>query len=349
MLAPLLLLAQAVTLELPEADPDELALALEGCRQVLQEGCTTEAAKWRARVTWSDDGKRFAVIDLSWTGEEEGKRRRAVRRVEFRPQDPMDQRYRAVGLVIAALVVASADPAAEDTSSAKGAAPSKDTAARDNTVVPDGPAAGRALDGQEEEPPAATGERGNDATAGAAASEAPAGSQWAEREATPGWGVDWGAMIGGGFSGGDVPAGVLVRPWWRPMAGSWLAVSQVRWSRSGGLARADWLEVGAGLSNRWSPSSWKVGLEARAEFAVQWVSLEAAGEAEAERRSTWRWGGRVGVEVVVPIASGWTLFAGPEVSFFSPRLRVDVAGAELGVTRDVAAAGLAGVRTSFGP
>lgn len=83
---------------------------LEVCNQVLGRGeCVASAdpprGEWSALITWSDAEQRLAHVRFSRQGFEGSDH--VTRDVEFGSADPLEQRLRAVGLVIAAYVIAS--------------------------------------------------------------------------------------------------------------------------------------------------------------------------------------------------------------------------------------------------
>lgn len=118
-----LALVPLVSIQAPGAEEGQLAAAVEGCNQALGEGrCaagpTSPESAWRATIFWSDAARRRAHVQLARSGEVgDGVAHELVtREVEFGSEDPLEHRYRAVGLIIAAYLVASG--ASEEKSSA---------------------------------------------------------------------------------------------------------------------------------------------------------------------------------------------------------------------------------------
>jgi hypothetical protein len=106
----------AVVLESDPRDPALLEWAIQSCSEALvHERCapadasTGEAAPYRARLSWEDE--LHARVEVR--RERDGVVALAERSVAFLPEDPMSERYRALGLVVASYVLAQrpAEPA----------------------------------------------------------------------------------------------------------------------------------------------------------------------------------------------------------------------------------------------
>ncbi len=106
---------EVVVMELP-AEHAGASAAIDSCRLVLGVGHCRSAAEagaaatWYVTIAWTDPDDLTAHVELH-RGNARGPLH-AVRNVEFSPEDPLDQRYRAIGLLVVSQVVAGArDPA----------------------------------------------------------------------------------------------------------------------------------------------------------------------------------------------------------------------------------------------
>lgn len=267
-----------------------------------QDGTETE---WQATITWSDAEHRLAHVQLVRLGQQP--QDVVTRDVEFGPEDPLEQRFRAVGLIVAAYVIASGHAAPEE--------------AETPSLAPQPPA---------DEPPPVT-------DVPPVAPKQRRGSEW---------GLDGAALIGSDFAGERLGLGAGLRPWLRLPQLPLLVLAQGRWMRSGDRLQSDWLSGSLGLGVRIQPRGSVVGLELRIEAVAEHVSLLAFDVAtdRSEGAETWRFGGRGGFDFVVEIGESWGLFLGGDANALRPRLMVDVAGEAAGREPPVQWQGLAGVR-----
>lgn len=97
-------------IDAPGASADEVTAAIAGCSEVLSASeCTSDsevdAPTWRAEITFSDEARLFVTVRL--TRYEGGRPTEVlVREVQFTETDPLEHRFRAVGLIVAAHLVA---------------------------------------------------------------------------------------------------------------------------------------------------------------------------------------------------------------------------------------------------
>lgn len=304
---PVTVLAYAVSIFAPGAEPEQIAAAVEGCNQALgEERCAAsaegDAGDWQATITWSDAERRFAHVRLVRLGVEESVL--VTRDVEFGADDPLEQRFRAVGLIVAAYVVATGR---SDAAAAPPPAPQ----------LPD------------ELPHRAE----DDVTRRVEVHSA-------------GWGVDGAALIGTTFEGRSLSQGVALKPWWRPLNLPLFLLGQMRWRTSNDVLRADWLSGSLGAGVRVAPAAWPLGLELRVEGVTEYVALRAeeTSTGRTDRADLWRFGARGGADVVVSFAEDWGLFVGGDANVFRPKLLVDVAGQPAGREPALLLQGLVGLR-----
>lgn len=100
-------------IDAPGASADEVSAAVAGCSEVLSANeCTSnieaEMPTWRAEITFLDEARLFATVRL--TRYEDGAEAEVlVRDIRFAETDPPEHRFRAVGLIVAAHLVARGD------------------------------------------------------------------------------------------------------------------------------------------------------------------------------------------------------------------------------------------------
>lgn len=313
MSLPIVALASAVAIHAPGAEPVQIAAAVEGCNQALGEGSCKAApdsneTEWLAVITWSDDDQRRAHVQLTRAGETADSEF-VTRDVEFGSDDPREQRFRAVGLIVAAYVIASGGTARPP------------RAPPETVPTPSQP------------PPE---------------KERPAPRQAVEDAsgAPSVWGLDGALVVGSAFQGGSPRYGVAFKPWWRPPDVPVLALGQLRWSRSNGAVESTWmagsLGVAVPIESRGSP----LGLEIRGEAVAEHVGLRAedAASGRSEGADRWRLGARTGTDVFLRVARSWRVFLGADINVLRPRLLIDVAGEPAGREAWLSVQGLAGIR-----
>lgn len=287
---------------------------MEGCNQALgDERCAPTRSgtntEWVATITWSDAEYRLAHVLLVRPGQEPAEE--VTRDVEFGPEDPLEQRFRAVGLIVAAYVIASGHATPEQPE-----------------PLPPEPAEPPLEPSPGARPPAL------------APSRAP------EPRRRGKWGLDGAALVGGDLARERIGLGGMLRPWWRPTQLPVLALVQGRWMRSGDRLQAEWVSGSLGLGAHLQPLGARLGIELRIEGVAQHVSLLAsdARTQRGERAEAWRLGARGGVDFIVDVAESWSLFVGGDASALRPRLLVDVAGEAVGREPPLLWEGLAGIR-----
>lgn len=310
MFLPAAIFAHAVGIYAPGADASQVDAAVEGCNQALgDERCAPARSEtnteWVATITWSDAEYRLAHVLLVRPGQEPAEE--VTRDVEFGPEDPLEQRFRAVGLIVAAYVIASGH------------------------ATPEQP---EPLPSEPPEPPLG------------APPKALAPPKAPEPRRRGKWGLDGAALMGGDLARERIGLGGMLRPWWRPPQLPLFALMQGRWMRSGNRLQAEWVSSSLGLGAHLQPRGARLGIELRIEGVAQHVSLLAsdARTQRVERAEAWRFGARGGVDFVVDVAESWALFVGGDASALRPRLVVDVAGEAVGRERPVLWEGLAGIR-----
>lgn len=300
MLLPALVIAQLVGIHAADGDRAQVAAAVQGCEQALGEGRCSAApegageSRWLAELRWRDAEQRHAHVRL--TRSDAGQDEVMSRDVEFDADDPLEQRYRALGLIVAAYVIASGSADPERETPPDGELPLTDAPPSDPLPPP------VFLATDPEEPP-----RGSPC---------------------PPWGVDGAVLAALATDDGVGRLGGSLRPWWRLCDRPLLMLAQLRWSRGEREELSvSALGVSAGLGVHLAASSWPVALELRGEVVGEHVSLQArdAGGERTEADAAWRLGARAGADVLVWWGGGWAVFVGGELSVLRPRLVVDVA------------------------
>src|SRR5690606_1012505 len=107
---------------------------------------------------------------------------------------------------------------------------------------------------------------------------------------------------------------------------------ELRWLRTVGLAETDWLSLAPGISLSLTPPHWPLRNELRLQAGVMSVLIEAIRGDQQESARAWRLGARAGLDLVIPFSSHLALLLAGDVGFWSPQLRLDVAGEPVGVS-----------------
>lgn len=308
LFVPAAIVAHAVGIHAPGADASQLEAAVEGCNQALgEERCASAESEtqteWVATITWSDAEYRHAHVQLVRHGQEPAEE--VTRDVEFGPEDPLEQRFRAVGLIVAAYVIASGHTTPEEPEAPPPPAP-EPTDDRP-LFVPSEPT----------DPP----RRGTWGLDGAVL----IGRDLAGER------FGLGGMLRPWWRPAGLPLIALAQGRWvhgkDRLQTDWL-------SGSVGLGvRLQPLRPRVGLELRIEGVTQRV-LLAASDSETQRV----------ERAETWRFGGRGGVDFVVELVDSCSVFVGGDVSALRPRLVVDVAGEAVGREPPLVWEGLAGIR-----
>ena len=120
----------------------------------------------------------------------------------------------------------------------------------------------------------------------------------------------------------------------------------LRFAHRAGQPTFYWLSGGAGLAGSLLPPGNALGVDVRGEFVAERVIVEAEnpmGEGTASA-GVWRFGGRLGVDVLLRVARGFWVLAGADASLMGPRVYVDVGGSEVGFDPPVGWTGSLGLR-----
>ncbi len=290
-----------VAIEAP-ADSPQAELAAESCSAVLGSGecrlvdavAARAAPKWHVRLRWVDAEQVQAQIEVR-RGSPAGPLV-SVRQVEFSKADSLEQRYKALGLVIASHVIATESPLVSEPAPAP------------------------------KEPPAPV---------------APEAEPQTSR-----LGLDLGVIAGQGLQAGGARFGLLARGWLRPFDVPLVVLLGGRWAQAGALPAASWVSGSAGLAARVALPVSGTSVDVRNEVVVERVSVSATDveTGSSDRESLWRFGGRLGVDLVVELGEDVGVFAGVEGTVLRPEYQVEVEGSDRGGEPAARWAGVAGVR-----
>lgn len=303
-----------MTIFAPGAEEAELAAAVEGCNQALgEQRCSAprpvEQSAWAATILWSDAERRRAHVQLAPVG---GRGEELVtREVTFGPDDPLEHRFRALGLILAAYLVASGAseegvPSAQERPRAPSPTPSGGSPERDvaRTVEP-----AWGLDAL--------------ATLGSGMGR--------EALALGGALRPWWALPG-------VPLRVLGQARWRT-------------AEAAMDLRAQWMSGALGLTAVLPIPQTVLSLELRTEALIELVHVQATDQdsGRKEAASLLRFAPRAGAELTFRLAAPWALLVGSDAEYLGRPLRVDVAGQPAGAETSWALQGLVGLRFQGDP
>ena len=322
----------------PEAD----YAVLDGCNGAL--GATRcspagaapvdgTAPDWFARVRWDADGRRARVEfrrgDASGDVVE-------TREVEFAPADNDGQRRKAVGLIIAAFVVDQARARAEAASPPPEPPP----------LPPPQPDPGS-------QPAGARPQSGSGSESGAESDRGPLieiGPDLVPPPRPPTWALDLGLLAGPGFERGGPRVGLLVRGMIWPLPVPFAGTASLRGAQRFAEPSVRWLSGTLGAAWLVVPQLTTVGLELRAEAALQNVRVEAeppAGEGDdSASGNAWRFGGIAGADAWLQLGAGVALVAGVELALLRPKVHLDIGGEAAGIDPALSWVGILGVRTA---
>lgn len=286
----------AIAIEAPVQDHAVAEAAVESCNQALGEtmcrlaGAADIAADFYVRVAFFDARQLEAQVEIRREPSLDAPI--AVRHVSFAPADDLRQRYRAIGLIIAAYVVGNPEPPPPPPPPPQPKPPP--------TPPPALPPP--ALEEPEPEMRVAPG---------------------ADLAALAGAGLErgpprFGLLLRGHVTFGSFP----VRPLIALRLGHRAAQPTLYWLSAGaGLAVA--------LLPESSSLGLEVRGEFAAERMIAEVD-DPMGEGNASG-GEWRLGGRLGLDLLLRASRGFWLFAGGDASLLAPRVYVDVNDEEVGV------------------
>lgn len=298
------LLTDSVVIESGTADPRLAQITIESCNTALGEGHCSAAAEagsaaWFVRVSWDDAERLRARIEIrrdASTSEPD-----AVREIEFSQADEIEQRHKALGLIIAAYVVANTRSAPDP------------------------------------EPVA---------TARAEPVPEPAPAPTPSHRRFPTWYGDFALSAGPGLDRGEPSLGLMLRGGVRPFDIALGGLLSLRAARRFDATSVLWLSGSAGLALLLQTPLSPLAVEARAEVVAQRMQTEAQDPASGERdgAGVWRFGGQLGAELHLRLASSFFLFAGGELGLLRPTVHLAVAGRPHGVQQALGWGGLLGLR-----
>lgn len=313
---PSLLLATVAILA-PTATKEELAAAVAGCNQVLTDspcfaGAGTDPGGWQALITWQEDGAA-ARLELSRTLPD-APTQTLIQEVGFASTDPPEQRYQALGVIIAARVLARAESRASTPNPAERTHPSAIAAAKPESQNAPTPSSKPRTTAEPAAPPPRAG-----LDAGLLLSPS------LEQTPLPAWGIGL-----RGFTGlGATPGLFLV---------------QGRWLHAENQLTQNDFSASAGLGLRLAPPRSPLSFDVRLELTGELVWLSATKQGQVQEALRWRGGGRLGLDMVIACGRDWGIFVGGDVGLLVPRLVVEVSDQELGRTDQLQFQGLLGAR-----
>jgi hypothetical protein len=226
-----------------------------------------------------------------------------VREIEFSQADELEQRHKALGLIIAAYVVANTRSAPEPEPVAS---PSPEPAPEPRELAPS-----------------------------------------PRRFAI--WNGDIGLTAGPGLDRGEPRFGLMLRGVVRPIdiaLGGLLSLRAAR--RFNDDNPVLWVSGSAGLALLLQAPASPLAVETRLEAIAQRMHTQAQDPISGERDEggVWRFGGQLGLELQLRLASSIFLFAGADLEMLLPAVHLAVAGRSAGVEKPFAWGGLAGLRVA---
>lgn len=296
-------------------DPDEAAQAITAsCNAALgAEPCTTgqleaaPASAVRVRVELSYPAVEHARVEFFVDGHAN-----ETRELTFAASDPLSERHRAIGLVIAARVL-------------------------ELRAEHERAQAARAEEAKAQQERAARAERMR--------------AQQARNARARRVHFDLGALIGPGLRTGPARVGGIARASVQlskdlPIAALLALRLATRLSSHVDDPDVLWTTPGLGLLGHIALGRSAFALELRAEALVQRIDAVAESAATGRREAgvATRYGGALGLEASALLSDHFALFAGAEASMLWPRFVLEVQGRDAGVERGTQLAALAGVR-----
>ncbi len=297
----------AIAIEAPVQDQAVAEAAVESCNQALGQatcrlaGAADIAADFYVRVAFFDAQQLESQVEIRREPSLDAPI--AVRHVSFAAADDLRQRYRAIGLIIAAYVVAHPEP----------------------SLAPKPPPEPPPSEPLPEPPPAV---------------EVPA----PELRLAPG--ADLAALAGAGLERGPPRFGLLLRGHLSIGSFPLRPLIALRLAHRFEQPTLYWLSAGGGLTLALLPEGGTLGLEVRGEFVAERLIAEAVDPTgqETDSGGQWRFGGRLGLDVLLRVSRGLWLFVGADASLLAPSVYVDVYEDEVGVDPTLGWVGSLGVR-----
>ena len=305
------LLLALVAISAPAATETELSAAVAGCNQVLTAsscvvGRATAPGDWQAEITWPG-APSIARLEVTRRAGDESTEA-VVQEVQFAEADPPEQRYQALGVIVAARVLARAG-SAESGRVASEAAPESLTKSTPPSAPPPPPPPSA------KRPPESPPEPEQRSRPGLALDLALLATPSLERSPMPAWG----ALIRGQVGLGRSPVAALL---------------DVRWAHAEAQLVENDGSFGLGLACSLTPVDWPLGLALHAEGTASAVTVSAIRNGDQEEGMAWRGGARLGLDASMPLHRGWRILLGGDVGVLGPRMAVEVAKQTVG-TRDL--------------
>ena len=306
-----------VELAPPDAPPALSDVLVSACSRAVAEGrCSLVAGV-------DDDVVLQAAAIVSWEGTESLRVRVEVgirrsersqwhsRRMSFRAEDDLAERWKAVGLTIATLV---------------------------GEVVPPAPAASTPLPARPPVPvPIPHAVRDRTTPSPSPSKPPPARPLWIEGAGLIGRGLEaksWrmGASLAVGYDIFDAP---LV---------PYVAASRATQVLGSNATSASWTTTGVGLVYV-APLTPTLGLRTRGEMFAQRIGVSAhpEGEAASDSGAQWVGGAKLGLDIIVPAQARFSFVFGAETWTTSGRVTVTVQGRSIGAESVIGAAGHIGL------
>ena len=317
----------SVAIESPVPAPYLLDSMVGSCAEVLGAGECRPAAEAQkpevlAEVAW-DATWLTADVTLSAHGRPLGARRV----VRFAEVDPLSERFRAIGLVIASTMLAELGrtaPVARSGEQPSGDGPSQ--------VAPSEKASGDARASEDGRSPSAS----------------PPSPSERQRTSLP-RALDLLALAGSALDRGLPRFGLGAR--------GWLRLGELPLSlllRADGAYRPDqprilWGSFSGGMAVHLVPRGRRLDAHLRASFVGQRTQVHAshAQAAAPNRTGTFRYGPQLGAELALRLGTRMSLFAGGELTVLWPSVRIRLNGESVGAESLLSWAGLFGARWSW--
>jgi hypothetical protein len=314
--------ADIVVMELPTQHAQHANQALESCRLVLGfDRCRSSneggpAGTYYASIEWQP-GERVRV---------EVHRERLdgplvnAREVEFAPDDTLDHRYRAIGLLVVSNVMAETERSNADSRKSDEALRYEELDETEFAV----PMWARAKPPEPEI-------QGEESARAASSDEV-------------GFGVDLGGHVGMGPTSGLSRFGAFLRPWALPFDDTWRTFARVGWIVHSGSVDVDGYEGALGLGFCVRVSS-AISIEVNASGVVQHLRFRASDPAlGADAYALTRYGARVGFEAEARLVDHIGLWLGGEVLAATPPYAVDIKAERVGQEEGPKWGGVLGLR-----
>lgn len=161
------------------------------------------------------------------------------------------------------------------------------------------------------------------------------------------WHLDLAASLGTALDRGPPRVGLVVRGSWLPLSIPLGVTLAVRGAYRPDTPHMLWAAASLGLMLRYAPSMQRVAVEGRLEAVGQRTELFGSDAGAHERVSALRWGGQLGVDLLLRLTGSMWLLVGAEGTLLVPRLDLYDHGSYVGAESPGNLSLLLGIRKAW--